>query len=197
MISAVGAALVLRQTAQIIWGPYPKAFPQFLPAKDFTLWGIHLNTTQPTIFFLGLALMLGFTFVIQRTKVGLAIRCVAQDIPTARLMGIPVDRIIQLVYFLGGFLGAAGGIFFSLYYNALWIGMGFLGTIKAWTATIFGGIGNLYGAFVGGILLGVAEALIAGYISSNYRDAIVFGILLALLAFRPSGVLGRQVAQKV
>jgi len=197
MISAVGAAMVLRIVAQTVWGPYPKPFPQLIPATVLRVGSFSISLLQPLVFALGMALMLGFTFLVQKTTLGKAVRCVAQDIPTSRLMGIEVDRIIQIVYFIGGFLGTAGGIMFSVYYNALWIGMGLTGTLKAWTATIVGGIGNLYAAFVGGLLLGVAEALISGYISTNYRDAIVFAILLIMLVLRPSGVLGRKVAQKV
>lgn len=195
-ISAVGAALVLRNIALRTWGGGSFAFPQALPTQDFEIGNFSINSLQVIVLALALLLMFVFIYLVERTKIGKAMRCVAQDIPVSRLLGIPVDRIIQLVYFLGAFLGVAGGILFSMYYNVVWIGMGFLGTMKAWTAAIIGGIGSLYGSFIGGMLLGVAEALIAGYISSAYRDAFSFAIMMLVLVVRPRGILGRQVAER-
>ena len=137
------------------------------------------------------------TEMLKRTKVGQAILCVAQDIQTARLMGIPVNRIISLIYGLGAMLGAIGGILFAVYYNSVFIGMGFLGTMKAWVASVIGGIGSMYGAFVGGILLGVLESMASGYISSAYRDAISFAVLILILVLKPNGLFGKQVVEKV
>jgi len=137
-----------------------------------------------------------FALIVRKTKLGKATRCVAQDIPAARLMGIEVNKIIQFVYFAGGFFGVAGGVLFSMYY-AVWIGMGFLGTMKAWIACIIGGIGSLQGAFVGGLLLGITEAFISGFISSAYRDAICYAIVMVILVVKPTGIFGRQIAEKV
>jgi branched-chain amino acid transport system permease protein len=137
-----------------------------------------------------------FALIMNKTKLGKATHSVAQDIPTSKLMGINVNRIIQFVYFAGGFFGVAGGILFSMSY-ATWIGMGFLGTMKAWIACVIGGIGSLKGAFIGGLMLGVSEALISGFISSAYRDAIAYGLVMILLVVWPKGVFGRQIAEKV
>jgi branched-chain amino acid transport system permease protein len=196
MISAVGAALVLRNCAQLIWGTMTFAFPQALPTRSIVIGDFTINTLHLVVSALALSLTGAFALLVRRTKLGKAMRSVSQDIPVARLMGIPVNRIIQLVYFAGGVLGVAGGVLFSMYY-AVWIGMGFLGTMKAWIASVIGGIGSLQGAFVGGILLGVVEALVAGYISSDYKDAISYALVMILLVVRPTGIFGRQVAEKV
>jgi len=197
MISAVGAALIIRNLAQVFWGTRTYPFPSVIPYRFFTIGGVTLSTLQITLFFLSLFCMWLLTQVLKRTKMGQAILCVAQDIQTAQLMGIPVNRIISLIYGVGAMLGAIGGILFAVYYNSVFIGMGFLGTMKAWTAAVIGGIGNMYGAFIGGIMLGVMESFASGYISSAYRDAISFGILILVLVFRPNGLLGKQVTEKV
>ena len=196
MISAVGAALVLRNCAQLIWGTMTFAFPEVLPTRTIVIGDFKINTLHLIVSGLALSLAGAFALLVRRTKLGKAMRCVSQDIPVARLMGIPVNRIIQLVYFTGGVLGVTGGVLFSMYY-AVWIGMGFLGTMKAWIASVIGGIGSLQGAFVGGMLLGVIEALVAGYISSDYKDAISYALVMMLLVVRPMGIFGRQVAEKV
>lgn len=196
MISAVGVALVLRNAAQLIWGTETKPFPEIIPTRIVQVGEIQFNSLQVIILVLALSLTGLFALIVHKTKLGKATRSVAQDIPASRLMGIEVNKIIQFVYFAGGFLGVAGGILFSMYY-AVWIGMGFLGTMKAWIACVIGGIGSLQGAFVGGLLLGVTEALISGFVSSAYRDAISYGIVMVILVVRPMGIFGRQVAEKV
>ena len=196
MISAVGVALVLRNAAQLIWGTETKPFPEIIPTRMVQVGEIQFNSLQVIILVLALSLTGLFALIVHKTKLGKATRSVAQDIPASRLMGIEVNKIIQFVYFAGGFLGVAGGILFSMYY-AVWIGMGFLGTMKAWVACVIGGIGSLQGAFVGGLLLGVTEALISGFVSSAYRDAISYGIVMIILVVRPMGIFGRQVAEKV
>ncbi len=196
MISAVGAALVLRNMAQLIWGTETMPFPQLFPTQMIQVGNVQINTLQIIILALALSLTGVFAIIVRKTKLGKATRSVAQDIPASKLMGIEVNRIIRFVYFAGGFFGVAGGILFAMYY-AVWIGMGFLGTMKAWIACIIGGIGSLKGAFVGGLLLGITEAFISGFISSAYRDAICYGLVMVVLVVRPMGIFGRQVAEKV
>ncbi|MBN1317062.1 MAG: branched-chain amino acid ABC transporter permease [Anaerolineales bacterium] len=196
MISAVGAALVLRNVAQLVWGTETKPFPEVIPTNMIDMGIAEVNSLQLIILALALGLTGVFALIVRKTKLGKATRSVAQDIPAARLMGIEVNKIIQFVYFAGGFFGVAGGILFSMYY-AVWIGMGFLGTMKAWIACVIGGIGSLQGAFVGGLLLGVAEAFISGFVSSAYRDAISYALVMIILVVRPMGIFGRQVAEKV
>jgi branched-chain amino acid transport system permease protein len=196
MLSAVGAALVLRNVAQLIWGTSTRPFPELFPTHMIAIGGINVNSLQIIIMFLALGLTGIFALIMNKTKLGKATHCVAQDIPAAKLMGIEVNWIITFVYLAGGFFGVAGGILFSMSY-ATWIGMGFLGTMKAWIACIIGGIGSLKGAFVGGLLLGVTEAFISGFISSAYRDAIAYGLVIIVLVVWPKGIFGRQIAEKV
>ncbi len=196
MISAVAAAFVIRNAAQLLFGTQTKPFPALLPEQTIQLGAIEFNSLQFIIMAIGLLLTATFVLIVRKTKLGKATRSVAQDIPASRLMGINVNRIIQYVYFSGGFFGVAGGILFSMYY-AIWIGMGFLGTMNAWIASIIGGIGSLEGAFVGGILLGLFQVMISGYVSSAYRDAFTYGLVMIILLVRPRGIFGRQVAEKV
>lgn len=196
MITALAAALVLRNIAQVVWGAQPKPFPRVLPSGILTISTFRVPVVPLVVFAIALALMALFSLIVQRTKLGLAIRCVSQDITVAGYMGIPINGIVVLVYFLGSFLGVASGILFGFYYNTVSISMGFIGTLKAWTAAIIGGIGSIEGAFVGGLLLGIVEALIAGFISSGYRDAISFFLLILILIVKPTGIFGRQIAKK-
>jgi branched-chain amino acid transport system permease protein len=196
MISAVAAALVIRNLAQLIWGTQTVPFPPLIPEKVIQIGSFQLNSLQIFIMVIALLLTALFALIVRKTKIGKATRSVAQDIPASRLMGIEVNRIISYVYFAGGFLGVAAGVLFAQYY-AIWIGMGFLGTMSAWIACIIGGIGSLQGAFLGGILLGLFQALVSGYISSAYRDAFTYGLVMLILLVRPRGILGRQVTEKV
>jgi branched-chain amino acid transport system permease protein len=196
MLSAVGAALILRNIAQLVWGTSTMPFPELFPTRMIQVGTVQINSLQIIIMVMALGLTGIFALIMNKTKLGKATHSVAQDIPAAKLMGINVNRIIQFVYFTGGFFGVAGGILFSLSY-ATWIGMGFLGTMKAWIACVIGGIGSLKGAFIGGLLLGVSEALISGFISSAYRDAIAYGLVMIVLVFLPKGIFGRHIAEKV
>jgi len=196
MLSAVGAALVLRNVAQLIWGTSTRPFPQLFPTHMIRVGGLQIDSLKIIIMILALALTGIFALIMNKTKLGKATRSVAQDIPAAKLMGIEVNWIIMFVYFIGGFFGVAAGILFSMSY-ATYIGMGFLGTMKAWISCIIGGIGSLKGAFVGGLLLGVSEALISGFISSAYRDAVAYGLVIVVLVVWPKGIFGRQIAEKV
>lgn len=196
MISAVAAAFVLRNLAQLIWGTHTRPFPELIPNRMISIGGVEVNSLQLVILGIALFLTAVFTLIVRKTKLGKATRSVAQDIPASRLMGIEVNRIIMFVYFAGGFFGVAAGVLFAMYY-AIWIGMGFLGTMNAWIACIIGGIGSLQGAFVGGILLGLFQVFVSGYVSSAYRDAFTYGLVMLILLVRPRGIFGRQIAEKV
>jgi branched-chain amino acid transport system permease protein len=196
MLSAVGVALIMRNMAQLIWGTETHPFPEVIPDTVIMLGPFRLSALQIIIFSLAISLMGILILLTKKTKLGKAIHCMAQDIPAAQLMGISANRIIQLVYFMGGALGVVGGTLFSMYY-AVWIGMGFLGTMMAWIACVIGGIGSLEGALIGGLLLGVGQALISGFVSSAYRDAIAYGLIMIMLVVKPTGIFGRHIAEKV
>jgi len=196
MLSAVGVAFIFRNIAQLIWGTSTMPFPELFPTRMIQLGDVQINSLQIIILALALSLTGIFALIMNKTKMGKATHSVSQDIPTSRLMGINVNRTIQFVYFAGGFFGVAGGILFSMTY-ASWIGMGFLGTMKAWIACVIGGIGSLKGAFIGGLLLGISEALISGFISSAYRDAIAYGLVMIVLVAWPKGIFGHHVPEKV
>ena len=144
------------------------------------------------------ALMGLLTLFIQKTRLGKALRAVSQDAPTAELMGIPVDRLIALTFFIGGALGAAAGVLNGLYYGSVKYNMGFVPGVKAFTAAVLGGIGNVPGAMLGGFLLGLFEALGVAFLPEPaWKDVFAFGLLIGVLIFRPSGLLGEHVTEKV
>jgi len=135
---------------------------------------------------------------MKNTKTGQAITAISQSIPTAALMGIPVNRIISLVYGIGAALGVMGGVLFCAFYESIFVGIGFmLGTMKAWMSSIVGGIGSLKGAVIGALILGVTESFVAGYVSTVYRDAFVWGIFILFVLIRPKGLFPAQISEKV
>lgn len=196
-VSAIGVALIIRNTAQLIWGTTTQPFPIQIPARTFQVAGIGVSTTQIIVFLTALLLMMATQLFVRRTLIGKAMRAVQQDMDAAGYMGIPVNRVISMVYVMGGALGVAAGILFAINYNTVFLMMGFTTMIKAFIAAVIGGIGNIKGAFIGGLVLGVVEALAAGYLSSGYRDGIALGLLILILLFRPQGLMGAKVAIKV
>jgi branched-chain amino acid transport system permease protein len=196
-VGAIGVALIIRNTAQLIWGTTTLPFPIQIPAHTFDVVGIGVSSTQLVVFAAAATLMMMTHLFVRRTLIGKAMRAVQQDIDAAGYMGIPVNRVISMVYMLGGALAVAAGILFSLNYNTTFLLMGFTAMVKAFIAAVIGGIGNLQGAFLGGLLLGVIEALAAGYLSSSYRDAIAFGVLILVLLVRPQGLMGARPVVKV
>jgi branched-chain amino acid transport system permease protein len=194
MITAVGAALILRNIAEYLWEPRTHAFPSLLGTGVIRFMGLRVTTGHFGVLATTLAVLAALNLFLRYSKMGQAILFVAQDVSTSALMGIPVDRTIRMVYALGGALGVVGGILFGSIYNAVYPWMGFTGTMKAFTAAVIGGIGNLTGAVAGGFILGIIEALASGYVSSAYRDAISFFLLIIVLIFKPSGLFGSRAA---
>lgn len=198
MISALGAAFVLRTIAQVSWGSETLSFPALISrGAGFTIGGFRIQYQQVLVLGIAAASMLLLTFVMEKTKLGRATQCIMQDINTASLMGIPVNKIIPLVYAMGGFLGVIGGVLFSSYYNNISISMGMWGTIKAWAAAMLGGVGTFYGSFFGGILFGLAETFAGGYISTGFKEAIGYVIIVIILLIKPTGLFGKKKAKKV
>ena len=159
--------------------------------------GLVVNSQQIVILVISLALMFILTYVVNHTKVGKAMRAVSFDTDAARLMGINVDRIISFTFAIGSSLAAAAGILVGIYYNSIDPLMGIMPGLKAFVAAVLGGIGVIPGAMVGGVLLGVIEALVSGFLSSTFRDAAAFIILIVILLFRPAGLFGKNIREKV
>ena len=197
MISALGAALVLRTAAQIIWGPEAIAFPQFLPGGSFNLGGFTLFHKNIIVLLFATALVVGLTWIMNHTKFGRATQCIVENMEAAQLMGIPLNKIIPLVYGLGGFFGVIGGIMYSGYYGVISIDMGIWGTVKAWAAAMLGGVGNFYGAFLGGLILGVSETFAGSYISSAAKEALGYIIIVLVMVIRTKRLLGKKKVVKV
>lgn len=196
-VSAVGVAMIMRGFAQIGWGSSMQSFPQIIPFKIFHVGEITISGLAVNICLIAAAIMVLVTVFVQKTRIGLSIRCVSQNVQASNLVGIPVDRIISIVYAFGAAIGVLGMIFYATYYQSIFIAMGFAATVKAFTAALLGGLGNLYGAFLGGIILGLTEALGAGFISSGYRDAIAYGVLILVLIIKPAGIFGVKASEKV
>jgi branched-chain amino acid transport system permease protein len=191
-MSALGAALILRNVIQLGWGTTPRNFPTLLSERVWRIGGIVVTSTP--LISLGIAALVvgGFVVFLRWTKHGQAVLCVAEDRTTAQLMGINVGATVSLVYALSGVFGAVGMILYVSNVSTFSLTTGFFVTLKAFTGAIIGGIGRIEGAVLGGLLLGVFEALVVGYISSLYRDAIVFGLLAVVLLMFPDGLLGKR-----
>jgi branched-chain amino acid transport system permease protein len=198
LITAIGVSLFLEYTGQFVFGAAPKRFPEILPVYPVAkLGGLSLNSNQLIVFGVTLFLLLALRFIVLKTKIGMAMRALAFNPEAAALMGINTDVVISFTFGLGSALAAAAGILFAVNYPAIDPLMGILPGLKAFVAAVLGGIGNLPGAALGGIIIGVTETLVAGYISSTYRDAIAFGILILILLIKPSGLLGKKEIEKV
>ncbi len=197
MISAFGVALVLKTMAQAIWGPEAIAFHSLLPTSSFNVGSLQIYSRAIVIPLISLCVVILMQFVLNHTKLGRGTRCIMQDIQTASLMGIPTNTIIPLIYALGGALGVLGGVLYCSYYRYISIEMGMLGTIKAWAVVMLGGVGNFWGAFIGGIILGVAESMAGAYVGTAFRDAVGYIVIVVVLMFRPEGLFGARKAEKV
>ncbi|RXJ65620.1 branched-chain amino acid ABC transporter permease [Halarcobacter ebronensis] len=198
VVSALGAALVIQNGIMLIWGPNMLIFPaDLLPNTTWNIGGVIITFTQVCILILSAVLMAALYVFINKTKMGTAIRATAIDQDAAKLMGINVNRIVMIIFIIGSILGAIGGLFIGLYYRALIFDMGWLYGLSAFIAAIIGGIGSIPGAMIGGLLLGLFNALIAGYISTEWAETFTFILLIIILIVRPTGILGEKTAEKV
>ena len=200
LITAIGMSIFLQNLAMLIWGSRPMPFPQeHLPAYfnqvAFKLGTAPITWLQLFIFLCTIIFMVGLNLIIHRTKAGKAMRAVAQNKTMASLVGINVNRIITLTFALAGALGAAAGILVGAYYNSVYPLMGYTAGVKAFAAAVLGGIGSVPGAMLGGLILGIAEAMGAGYLSSQYRDGISYAVMIAVIVFMPGRAL-RQADQR-
>ncbi|MDM8515705.1 branched-chain amino acid ABC transporter permease [Desulfobacterales bacterium HSG16] len=198
VVSALGASIVLSNGIMLIYGAKYLFYPQnILPSMTIPIFGLPVPLMRIIILVTSLVMMAALYLFIQKTTIGTAIRAAAIDQGAARLMGINVDMVIMMVFMIGPALGGAAGLMVGLYYGNINFTMGWVYGLKAFTAAILGGIGNIPGAMVGGILLGVIESLGAAYISLAWKDAIAFFVLILILIVRPTGLLGERVAEKV
>ena len=198
VVSALGASIFFQNAVMLVYGARSQVYPNgILPSVAVSLLGVDIPLMRIVMFVGTVVLMLLLYWFINHTRIGTAIRAVAIDQDTAKLMGINVDNIISMIFLIGPALGGAAGVMMGLYYGQITYDMGFSFGLKAFTAAIMGGIGNIPGAMVGGILLGVLEAMGAAYVSIAWKDAIAFLVLILILIFRPTGLLGERVAEKI
>ncbi len=204
LITAMGMSLLLQTLAMIIWKPNYKPYPILLPSEPFHIGGAVINTVQILILVVTAVTLAGLLWLVNRTRLGRAMRATAENPRVAALMGVQPDRVISATFIIGAALAGLAGVMYAANYGSVHHGMGFMPGLKAFTAAVFGGIGNLGGAMLGGVLLGLIESLGAGYIGvltggilgSNYQDIFAFIVLILVLTLRPQGLLGERVADR-
>ncbi|SAI55533.1 ABC transporter inner membrane protein [Bordetella ansorpii] len=204
LITAIGVSIILQNVAMMVWGRNYLSFPQVLSPRVFELGGARISTLQIAIMLIAGAIMAGLLAVVHRTRLGTAMRATAQNREVAGLMGVNINTVISAAFLIGSALAAVAGVMVTTYYGVSQYTMGFMLGLKAFTAAVLGGIGNLGGAMVGGLLLGVIEAMGSGYIGdltggflgSHYQDVFAFVVLVMVLIFRPSGLLGERVGDR-
>ena len=204
LITAIGVSIILQNLAMLIWGRNYHAFPPIFPSTEFEIVGATITGLQVAIIAIAALMMIGLTLLIQRTRLGRAMRATSENPFIAQLMGVNINQIISFTFVIGSALAAVAGLMVSANYSIAHYYMGFMLGLKAFTAAVLGGIGNLAGAMLGGILLGIIESLGAGYIGdltggflgSHYQDIFAFFVLIGVLIFRPSGLIGERVAER-
>ena len=204
LITAIGVSILLQYSAALIWGKQFISLPEIIRPAYFTVAGASFTDLQLFIFVLACGVMMGLLWFIRHTRIGKAMRATEQNRDVAGLMGIDINRIIAFTFLLGSALGAVAGLMVVLYYGIGHYFMGYMLGLKAFTAAVLGGIGKVDGAVLGGLLLGLIESLAAGYIGdlsggllgSNYRDIFAFLVLVMVLIFRPSGLIGETAGER-
>lgn len=196
IITALGVGLFL-ENFTLVFSPYPQSVPTLIKNVTWTFGGLSISSLQIIIIVISILMMIMLDFIVQRTKVGMAMRAISWDKASVPLMGVPVNLIISATFALGTGLGASAGVMYALAFPVIDPYMGILIGWKAFIAAVVGGIGNIRGAMIGAFILAILEIMVAAYISSTYRDFIAFALLLLLLIFRPYGILGKPRAQKV
>lgn len=204
LITAIGVSILLQTFAMMIWGRSPIPFPQVMPTESFEIMGALISQTQVLLLVLATAAMIGLVLLVEKTKMGRAMRATAENPRVAGLMGVDSNKVIVMTFVIGAALAAVAGVMWGANYSSAQFAMGFVPGLKAFSAAVLGGIGNIYGAMVGGILLGLIESLGAGYIGdltggflgSHYQDIFAFIVLIIVLTLRPSGIMGERVADR-
>lgn len=196
MITTIGVSYVLFNIILLAVGADSKNYPNPLPPVHWSIGDAVLRLREVLIWVISILLMLGLHVFVQRSKLGRAMRATAQDPEAARMMGVEVDRVIIIAFFVGSALAGAGGLIFGLYYNFTSFIIGFTAGLRAFTAAVLGGIGNIPGAMLGGVIIGLIEAMGGQFIATAWTDVIIFSILVLVLVFRPAGLLGRVAPNK-
>lgn len=198
LITAIGVSLFLEYGGQLVFGASPQFFPEILPRKMIDIGSdIILDSNQLTIFIVSFVLMQILSFLVFKTQFGRAMRAISHSLETANLIGINVNKVILITFIIGSSLAGAAGVLYGVAYPKIDPLLGILPGLKAFIAAVLGGIGNITGAVVGAILIGLSETYVAGYISSTYRDALAFVILILVLLIRPAGLFGTKKIEKV
>lgn len=204
LITAIGVSILLQTIAMMIWGRSPLPFPQLLSSDPIVIAGAMISPTQVLLLVLAAVAMFGLVMLVERTRLGRAMRAVAENPRVAGLMGVDSNRVIVATFAIGAALAAVAGVMWGANYASIQFAMGTVPGMKAFSAAVLGGIGNIYGAMIGGIVLGIIESLGAGYIGdftggflgSNYQDIFAFVVLILVLTIRPSGIMGERVADR-
>ncbi len=196
LITAIGVSFILQNAVMLCYGATDRHFPSLIPAIRWQIGGATITWLQVVIWLSSGALMVALQALVMCTQLGRAMRAVAQDPKACWLLGIPVDRVVAVTFVLGSGLAAFGGLLFGLYYNTINFHDGYSMGLKAFTAAVLGGIGNIPGAMVGGVVLGILEGLGAGYLSAQWKNVFAFVVLVGLLLFKPTGLLGERVAER-
>ena len=204
LITAIGVSMLLQTFAMMIWGRSPLPFPQLLSGESLHIGGALISQTQVLLLVLAALAMFALVYLVEQTKMGRAMRAVAENPRVAGLMGVNSDRVIVATFAIGAGLAAVAGVMWGANYASITFTLGVLPGMKAFCAAVLGGIGNIYGAMIGGILLGLIESLGAGYIGaltggflgSHYQDIFAFVVLILVLTVRPSGIMGERVADR-
>jgi branched-chain amino acid transport system permease protein len=204
LITAIGVSILLQTIAMIIWGRNPIPFPPVMPSDPFHIFGALISPTQVMLLILAAVSMVSLALLVEKTKIGRAMRATAENPRIAGLMGVDSNRVIVMTFAIGAALAAVAGVMWAANYSSAQFAMGFVPGIKAFSAAVLGGIGNIYGAMLGGLLLGLIESLGAGYVGdltggflgSHYQDIFAFLVLVLVLTLRPSGIMGERVADR-
>jgi branched-chain amino acid transport system permease protein len=204
LITAIGISILLQTFAMMIWGRSPIPFPQVMPTNPLHIMGALISPAQVMLLILAAVSMISLALLVEKTRMGRAMRATAENPRVAGLMGVDSNRVIVMTFAIGATLAAIAGVMWGANYSSAQFAMGFVPGLKAFSAAVLGGIGNIYGAMLGGILLGLIESLGAGYIGdltggflgSNYQDIFAFVVLIVVLTLRPSGIMGERVPDR-
>ena len=197
LITAIGVSLLLEYGGQVVFGANPRFFPQMIRAEVYSVGDVQITNQNLLIIVVAIVVMFGLEFIVHRTRIGKAMRAVSFNLSVAKLMGINTDRVIAFTFALGSALAAVGGVMVALAIPRIDPLMGLMTGLKAFVAAVLGGIGNIPGAMIGGVLIGLLETWLGATAYSTYRDAAAFAVLILILLFRPAGIMGTATVEKV